>query len=100
MCCRFSPLFMSKSPFFGQLPMAKLYACKREAEGQTSARLTCRRILGSPLQLAASCTRPGLAGPRASKGLCLLSSVQSSVLSTQQLSCSHLHKPPSAWLSQ
>lgn len=34
MCCRFSPLFMSKSPFFGQLPMAKLYACKREAEGQ------------------------------------------------------------------
>lgn len=37
MCCRFSPLFMSKSPFFGQLPMAKLYACKREAEGQAAA---------------------------------------------------------------
>lgn len=30
MCCRFRPLFMSKSPFFGQLPMAKLYACKRK----------------------------------------------------------------------
>lgn len=46
MCCRFSPLFMSKSPFFGQLPMAKLYAWKREAEGETGARR--RHVLYSP----------------------------------------------------
>lgn len=54
MCCRFSPLFMSKSPFFGQLPMAKLYAWKREAEGQTGAQPTCRHVLYSP--------RPGCSG--------------------------------------
>lgn len=46
MCCRFSPLFMSKSPFFGQLPMAKLYAWKREAEGQTKP--MCRHDLYLP----------------------------------------------------
>ena len=44
MCCRLSPLFMSKSPFFGQLPMAKLYAWKREADGQTGAQPTCRHV--------------------------------------------------------
>ena len=49
MCCRFSPLFMSKSPFFGQLPMAKLYAWKREAEGQTGAQPMCRQVWGERL---------------------------------------------------
>lgn len=57
MCCRFSPLFMSKSPFFGQLPMAKLYACKREAEGQTVAQGARRDVLGSTPLPAAACAR-------------------------------------------
>lgn len=28
MCCKLRPLFMSRSPFLGQQPMAKLYAWK------------------------------------------------------------------------
>lgn len=61
MCCRFSPLFMSKSPFFGQLPMAKLYAWKREAEGQTGAQPMCRQVRGERLAAGSQlCSlRPG-----------------------------------------
>lgn len=61
MCCRFSPLFMSKSPFFGQLPMAKLYAWKREAEGQTGAQPMCRQVWGERLAAGSQlCSlRPG-----------------------------------------
>lgn len=59
MCCRFSPLFMSKSPFFGQLPMAKLYAWKREAEGQSSCTAHAQTFFGGEPRCQLCLPRPG-----------------------------------------
>jgi len=77
MCCRFSPLFMSKSPFFGQLPMAKLYAWKREAEGQTGAQPTRRHVLYSP--------RPGCSRGRCGSVFAVFSADLSIVLAAALL---------------